>query len=119
MSRDVPWSEKNTCDGCGAMGAYDFMGDCFCDDCIARMDEEPIDVIDVTELQQLLVETQKRCDELGRDNQDLRASSRQLTQALEEAREALRHYQQAARGMGPVERPTGGAWVGGQMVDIA
>lgn len=35
MSRDVPFYEDDVCDGCGKKGAFDFMGDCLCSDCLA------------------------------------------------------------------------------------
>lgn len=34
MSRDVPYDPEEICDGCGAKGAYDFMGDCLCGNCM-------------------------------------------------------------------------------------
>lgn len=34
MSREVPFDEETVCDGCGESGAYDFMGDCYCQRCI-------------------------------------------------------------------------------------
>lgn len=33
MGRDVPFKPEATCDECGAKGAYDFMGDYFCQKC--------------------------------------------------------------------------------------
>ena len=36
MSRDVPFDKDAVCDGCGAMGAFDFMGDFFCPKCLAE-----------------------------------------------------------------------------------
>ncbi len=35
MNRDIPF-EKVICDGCGALGAFDFMGDFFCPKCLAE-----------------------------------------------------------------------------------
>lgn len=32
--RIVPYDEDIICDRCGKSGAYDFMGDCYCDDCL-------------------------------------------------------------------------------------
>lgn len=32
-SRDVPYDEEAVCDGCGIVGAYDFMGDILCVTC--------------------------------------------------------------------------------------
>ena len=37
MSRDVPFDEKAICEGCGKVGAYDFLGDVLCPTCAARM----------------------------------------------------------------------------------
>ncbi len=34
MGRDVPFDLEAICDGCGGKGAYDFMGDCFCQHCL-------------------------------------------------------------------------------------
>lgn len=33
MSRDVPFDPRATCDECGHIGAYDFMGDFMCQEC--------------------------------------------------------------------------------------
>ena len=35
-SRDVPYSEEDTCDVCGQLGAFDFMGDCLCPKCSSK-----------------------------------------------------------------------------------
>lgn len=35
-SRQIPFDEEERCDGCGAIGAYDFMGYCYCPDCIKK-----------------------------------------------------------------------------------
>ena len=32
--RTVPFDQEAICDGCGQQGAYDFMGDYYCDKCI-------------------------------------------------------------------------------------
>lgn len=40
MGRDVPFDEDDICDGCGARGAYDFMGDCYCQKCVDRHSSE-------------------------------------------------------------------------------
>lgn len=37
MNRDVPYIEDEVCDLCGKTGAYDFMGDCICQECINDM----------------------------------------------------------------------------------
>ncbi len=34
MGREVPFNPNSTCDGCGVKGAYDFMGDYFCQECL-------------------------------------------------------------------------------------
>ena len=34
MSRDIPYNPNAVCDRCGAKGAYDFMGDYYCPDCL-------------------------------------------------------------------------------------
>lgn len=36
MDRTVPFDEDEICDSCGAKGAYDFMGDCICAECLAK-----------------------------------------------------------------------------------
>lgn len=41
MSRDVPWDKEAVCDNCGEVGAFDFMGDYFCDRCAAEGYDEP------------------------------------------------------------------------------
>jgi hypothetical protein len=34
MSRDIPYDPEAVCEVCGAKGAYDFMGDLLCGECI-------------------------------------------------------------------------------------
>jgi len=46
MSREVPFDPDAVCDVCGKPGAFDFMGDCVCQECIRGMvpqreEEEP------------------------------------------------------------------------------
>jgi predicted amidophosphoribosyltransferase len=36
MSRDVPYDEKEICDICGKKGAFDFIGDCYCSECLSN-----------------------------------------------------------------------------------
>jgi hypothetical protein len=36
MDRNVPFDPNHKCDICGKMGAYDFMGDYICDECLCR-----------------------------------------------------------------------------------
>lgn len=36
MGRDVPFKVDAICDGCGAKGAYDFMGDYACPACAEK-----------------------------------------------------------------------------------
>lgn len=36
MSRDVPFDREAICDECGKRGAYDFMGDFFCQECTEK-----------------------------------------------------------------------------------
>jgi len=38
MNRDVPFDENATCDGCGATGAADFMGDIYCEKCLGLIE---------------------------------------------------------------------------------
>jgi len=33
-SREAPYDKHKECDNCGEMGAHDFMGDYFCDNCV-------------------------------------------------------------------------------------
>lgn len=40
MTRLVPFKEHKVCDGCGAQGAYDFMGDYYCQACTDKTFEE-------------------------------------------------------------------------------
>jgi uncharacterized Zn ribbon protein len=39
MSREVPFDLDAICDGCGKEGAYDFMGDYYCQGCTDRWDK--------------------------------------------------------------------------------
>lgn len=45
MSRDVPFSRNSICDNCGAAGAYDFMGDYICQDCLQLPAEGVADLV--------------------------------------------------------------------------
>ncbi len=42
MSREVPYDTKAICDDCGKEGAFDFMGDFICEECLKKIpvDEE-------------------------------------------------------------------------------
>jgi hypothetical protein len=40
LDRTVPFDEKAICDGCKASGAYDFMGDYICQNCLDKMNWE-------------------------------------------------------------------------------
>ena len=37
MNREIPHDEDAICDECGAKGAYDFMGDYFCVECVRNL----------------------------------------------------------------------------------
>jgi hypothetical protein len=39
MDRTVPFDKDAQCDGCGKQGAFDFMGDYYCQDCIDASEE--------------------------------------------------------------------------------
>ena len=39
MDRSVPYDPDVKCDQCGEKGAFDFMGDYYCDDCLTTDDE--------------------------------------------------------------------------------
>jgi hypothetical protein len=47
MSREVPFDEDAVCDHCGKRGAFDFMGDLICAECVGGIlnenepEEEP------------------------------------------------------------------------------
>ena len=34
MPREFKFNDREKCDNCGTLGAFDFMGDYFCNDCI-------------------------------------------------------------------------------------
>ena len=40
--REIPFDDDEVCDRCGAVGAYDLMGDCYCPQCMEEIipDEE-------------------------------------------------------------------------------
>lgn len=46
MSRDVPYDPNDICDTCGKAGAYDFMGDLYCQACLG--DDDPDDAPELT-----------------------------------------------------------------------
>lgn len=44
MDRDIPFDKTAICDWCGAIGAFDVMGDFYCSNCILSaipLDDEP------------------------------------------------------------------------------
>jgi len=43
MSRDVPYDTHAVCDTCGNVGAFDFMGDYICAECLEETDIEEED----------------------------------------------------------------------------
>ena len=43
MGREVPFDSTKKCDECGKIGAYDFMGDCYCDGCITKFEADTDD----------------------------------------------------------------------------
>ena len=40
MDREVPFDEEAKCDNCGKLGAFDFMGDFICEDCLSPKKKE-------------------------------------------------------------------------------
>jgi len=40
--RDVPFDEFAVCDSCKKVGAFDFMGDFYCAECLKIDDDEPL-----------------------------------------------------------------------------
>lgn len=44
MGKTVPFNDKEKCDDCGALGAFDFMGDFLCPKCTKKcLSAEPCD----------------------------------------------------------------------------
>ncbi len=39
MDREVKYDKDLACDCCGEKGAYDFMGDCICNECVIPLDD--------------------------------------------------------------------------------
>jgi len=39
MDRIVPFDEDETCDICGEVGAFDFMGDLLCAECVVKLNK--------------------------------------------------------------------------------
>ena len=39
MDRLIPFDEEEVCDVCGEFGAFDFMGDLLCVDCLAKLNK--------------------------------------------------------------------------------
>lgn len=39
MSREVPFDVDERCDECNQIGAFDFMGDYICADCLKKMEQ--------------------------------------------------------------------------------
>ena len=50
MSRDVPYDSDLICDNCGKPGAFDFMGDYYCNDCLTTDKEGNTVVKEMTEM---------------------------------------------------------------------
>ena len=38
--REVPFCPDEICDGCGTKGAFDFMGDLYCEECLGHIEPE-------------------------------------------------------------------------------
>lgn len=36
MSREIPFDKNAVCDSCGALGAFDYMGDYICPECAKK-----------------------------------------------------------------------------------
>ena len=51
MSRDIPFDEDAECDTCHKKGAFDFMGDYICPECLAKGETDVITdvIIEATE----------------------------------------------------------------------
>jgi hypothetical protein len=43
MSNDIPYDEDAICDECGGKGAFDFMGDYFCAECLNSFEKQKIE----------------------------------------------------------------------------
>ena len=67
-SREAPYDKHKECDVCGEMGAHDFMGDYFCDNCVISY-PDPDSVIQKVGLDDAHVKEverlQKELDELN------------------------------------------------------
>jgi hypothetical protein len=37
MDREIPFDETEKCDECGKLGAFDFMGDYYCPECVSEI----------------------------------------------------------------------------------
>lgn len=46
MNREIEFCEDEYCDDCGAKGAYDFMGDYLCPECLRKHRHDRIRKID-------------------------------------------------------------------------
>lgn len=51
MSREVPFDKDEKCDLCGKPGAFDFMGDYICPECLKKQMSEsvPLSEVDASE----------------------------------------------------------------------
>ncbi len=56
MSREVPFDKDEICDVCGEKGAYDFMGDCYCVDCLEEIKEEEVRSEEQYRMKQKIIE---------------------------------------------------------------
>ncbi len=50
MGKEVPFKTNKVCDECGAQGAYDFYGDCYCPACVEKFEREEQERADQTTL---------------------------------------------------------------------
>ena len=46
MDRTYPFDPLERCDECGCLGAFDFMGDCYCAKCLQEFGEDLEDEYD-------------------------------------------------------------------------
>lgn len=96
--RTVPYNKQAKCDGCGAVGAYDFMGDYVCSGCMDK--EQPVsDYKDMCALvRDALAEAQANLVRTGPARVEALAVLMSAIEALEAERDDAKELEANLRG---------------------
>ncbi len=107
MSRNVPFDKSAKCDECGAVGAFDFMGDYYCPKCLSahRPDPQPcserqedpnLDMsMEIARLERELAEAKADAESWHQQMKDREANIFSMQKELAEAKAKIKDLQTA------------------------